>query len=74
MKNLNFKMAVSGKLNHDAGSLKKNKTKDLQKKDKHMKGKGHKKENPQKKCKGKQNRDKEEKGILRQELWSKLWT
>jgi len=25
-------MAVSGKLNHDAGSLKKNKTKDLQKK------------------------------------------
>jgi hypothetical protein len=33
-----------------------------------MKGKGHKKENPPKKCKGKQNRDKEEKGILRQEL------
>jgi hypothetical protein len=28
-----------------------------------MKGKGHKKENPKKKWKGKQNRDKEEKGI-----------
>jgi hypothetical protein len=42
-------MAVSGKLNHDAGLLKKKKTKDLEKKDKHMKGKGHKKENPQKK-------------------------